>query len=66
MANDLANLAKGFVRVVISVAVGFLAGFEYYSFAPNQNEAVGVAVAMGFIATLVVFYVLHNLGKSSG
>ena len=63
MASDLAKIVKGLVRAILALAVGILVGFEYYAFSPNQADATGPAIAMGVVATLVVFYVLSSLGK---
>ena len=63
MASDLTRIAKGAVRALIAIAAGALVGYEYYSFSPNPNAVLGIAIVMGIVTVLVVFYVLSSLGK---
>ncbi|RLG19294.1 hypothetical protein DRN67_03065 [Candidatus Micrarchaeota archaeon] len=65
MASDLTRIAKGIVRALIGLAVGFLVGYEYYSFAPYSDDLFLISIGMGLVSTVVVFLTLSSMGKSS-
>jgi peptidoglycan/LPS O-acetylase OafA/YrhL len=65
MGSDTMRMVKSTARALISVVGGGLLGYEYYSFSPSPEDALGVAIAMGAAAAIVIFFLLHNLGKSS-
>ncbi|MFA6035518.1 MAG: hypothetical protein WC759_01015 [Candidatus Micrarchaeia archaeon] len=64
MGSDTMRMVKSTARALISVAGGGLLGYEYYLFSANPDEALGMAVGMGAVAAIVIFFLLHNLGKS--
>jgi len=65
MASDAMRMAKALGRAIVGIGAGALLAYEYYSYSPNQDEAVGIAVGMGIVAALVIFFLLSSLGKSS-
>jgi hypothetical protein len=62
--GDLGKSAKAVVRAILAICAGALLAYEYYYYSPSPSDVIGTAIAMGFVAAIVVFFLLHRLGKS--
>ena len=65
MGSDTTRAAKAVVRGLIGLVVGFLVGTTYYNNSVDTDAALPWAIAMGFVAAVVIFFLLSAMGKSS-
>ena len=63
--GDFGSFAKHAVRLIAGIIGGSLLGYEYYSFSANPDEALWPAIGMGFVSMIMIYFLLHSIGKGS-